>query len=77
MFDMNEMATVIATGFGLKVVTAIIGAFSIWLMVRIFDKIGGTNFREMLEQMEGKDYALYAGLRILAIAIFMGLVFSG
>lgn len=74
---MNEMTTVIATGFGIKILTAVVGAFAVWLFARAFDKIGGVKFSDMIENMDSNSYALYAGLRLLAIALFMGLVFSG
>lgn len=74
---METMTAVLLTGFGLKVATALLGAVALWLLARAFDALTGVNFRQWIEGMDPHDFALYAGLRILALALFMGLVFSG
>jgi hypothetical protein len=74
---METMTAVLLTGFGLKIATALLGALALWALTRAFDALNGARFRDWLEAMDPHDFALYAGLRILALAIFMGLVFSG
>ena len=73
-----EIAEVIGAGLAVKLLTALIGAFSIWLLARVFDRISKvSNFHQKVRELEGVPFALYYGFRLFSIALFMGLVFSG
>lgn len=74
----TEILGVISTGIVVKGITALLAAFSMWLLARVLDRLSGIyNFHDKLEKLEGTAFSLYYGLRLVAIALLMGFIFSG
>ena len=72
-----DMYSAVDGSITFKLMESILGIAIICLFSRFFDKINKVDFREKLKDMEINDYALYSGLRLLAFAVLVGLVFSG
>jgi hypothetical protein len=52
-------------------------AVGVWFwLLRAMDKAIGVNFKERARTWSGFDFALYAGLRAVAVAILVGQLFS-
>lgn len=61
-----------------RLMFVIAALFAVWMMLRLLDWIGGYPFKETMKiiRRDAHALALYNGLRILAVGIAVGLVFS-
>ncbi len=61
-----------------RLMFVIAALFAVWMMLRLLDLLGGYPFKETMEiiRKDPRALALYNGLRILAVGVAVGLVFS-
>ena len=71
MFD-----DVIALSFLLTLGRGAVALFLLWGMLRVFDYLGGINFKDWINDATTHDRALYFGLRFAGGAILLGQIFS-
>ena len=70
------MQEVIITSSLVNIAMALISFLMVWGMLRVLDKLSGMNFRERVGRMDDQSFAIYAGLRLLAFCILVGLAIS-
>ena len=64
----------IATGFGLKILTALIAFVIVRLTLSNLDKVVGFDFKDWIEDADDNAKATYLGARIIAICLLFGVI---
>lgn len=70
------MLTMIMVKIGISLVALILFLFAQFLVLRVFDKLLGIDFKEAFNKIEAcpKSMAFYFGMRYLASAIAIGFI---
>jgi hypothetical protein len=73
----NEAVMMLFSAVG-RLMFVLIALFVVVSMLRILDKLGGYPFKEQMKiiRKDSRALAIYSGLRLLAVGLAVGLVFS-
>jgi len=72
------MIETILMGFPIRLGYAVFMALVVYMLLRIFDRLSGQDFKKNMEKISNDSQALanYYGYRLIAISVGMGLLFS-